>query len=91
VREVEHAALAEQDRVAEVVLESFPELQRVLVDRRAFIPQIVRPDQRRVAGHVAAREPTLLEDSDVGDAVVLHQVVRGRQAMPAAADDHDVV
>ena len=91
VREVEHAALAEQDRVAEVVLEALPQLQRVLVDLGAFIPQIVRPDQRGIAGHVAAREPALLEHGDVGDAVVLHEVMGGRQAVAAAADDHDVV
>ena len=38
VSEVQHAALAEQDRVAEVVLEALPQLQRVLVDLGAFIP-----------------------------------------------------
>ena len=63
----------------------------MLVDRRAFVPQIVRPDQRRIAGHVAAREPALLEHRHVGDPVVLDQVVRSRQSVSAAADDHDVV
>ena len=38
VREVEHAALAEQDRVVEVVLEALPQLEGVLVDRRRSRP-----------------------------------------------------
>jgi hypothetical protein len=91
VREVQHTALAEKDRVAEVVLETLPQLQRVFVDLRTLVPQVVRPDQGRVAGHVAAGEPTLLEHRHVGDAVVLHEIVGGRQAVPAAADDDDVV
>ena len=33
----------------------------------------------------------LLQDRDVGDAMVFGQVVRGRQAMPATTDDDDVV
>ena len=32
VREVQHPALAEQDRVVEVLLQALPQLERVLVD-----------------------------------------------------------
>ena len=91
VREVQHPALAEQDRVAQVLLEALPQLQGVLVDRRALVPQVVRPDQRGVAGHVAARQPAPLQHRDVGDPVVLGQVVRGGEAVAAAADDDHVV
>ena len=91
VREVEHAALAEQDRVVEVVLQALPELEGVLVDGRALVPQVVRPDQGGVAGHVPARQPAPLQHRHVGDPVVLGQVVRGREAVPAAADDDHVV
>ena len=59
--------------------------------RRALVPQVVGPDQGGVAGHVAAGEPAPLQHRDVGDAVVLGQVVRGRQAVAAAADDDHVV
>src|SRR4028118_750989 len=41
VGEVEHAALAEQDRVAEILLEALPQLQRVLVDGRATVHEVV--------------------------------------------------
>jgi hypothetical protein len=82
VGEVQHPALAELEVRAEVLLEPLPELERVLVDRRALVPQVVGTDHRGVAGHVAAREPALLDDADVGDPVVLRQVVGGGQAVP---------
>jgi hypothetical protein len=63
----------------------------VLVERRALVPQIVRPHDRRVAAGIAAAEPALLEHGDIGDAVVFRQIVSGRQAVAAAADDDCVV
>src|SRR6185312_10346225 len=52
---------------------------------------VVGADHRGVAGDVAAGEPALLDDADVGDVVVAREVVGRREAVPAAADDHDVV
>ena len=46
-----------QEVVVELLLQPLPELQRVLVDRRALVPEVVRADDRRVAAHVAAAEP----------------------------------
>ena len=89
--QVQHPALAELEIRAEVLLEALPELQRVLVDGGRLVEQVVRADDRGVAGHVAAAEPSALEDRDVGDAVVLGQVVGGGQAVATAADDHDLV
>ena len=57
VREVEHAALAEEQVVVELRLEPLPQLQRVLVDRGALVPEVVRADDGRVARDVAAGEP----------------------------------
>ena len=91
VGQVDDAALAEQQVVVELLGQPLPELQRVLVDRRRLVPQVVGADHRRVAGDVAAREPAALEDRDVGDPVPLGEVVGRRQAVAAAADDHDVV
>src|SRR2546430_16734979 len=69
----------------------FPELERVFVDRGALIPQVVRSNDRGVAGHVAARQPASLEHRNIGNAVVLRKVVGGGQAMAAGADDDDLV
>src|SRR2546430_11249629 len=69
----------------------FPELERVFVDRGALIPEVVRANDGRVAGHVAACQPASLEHGDIGDAVVLRQVIRRGQTMAAGADDDDLV
>ncbi len=91
VQDVQHALLVELEIPVEVVLEALPQFQGVLVDRGGCVPQVVRADHRRVAGDVAAGEPTLLDDADVRDAVVLGEVVGRRKAVPAAAHDDHVV
>src|SRR5437899_11728467 len=69
----------------------FPELERVFVDRGALSPEVVRANDRGVAGQVAARQPAALEHRNVGDAVVLRKVIRRGQTMAAGADDDDLV
>src|SRR5258705_10079404 len=63
----------------------------MFVKRRAFVEQVVRADDGGIAAGVAAAEPTTLKHGDVGDAVLLCEIVGGREAMPAAADDQYVV
>src|SRR5262249_9157480 len=91
VRQVEHAALAEEQVVVELRFEALPQLQRVLVDRGALVPEVVGADDRGVPCDVPAGEPTALEHGHLGDPVLLREVVRGREAVAAAADDQDVV
>ena len=74
-----------------VLRQPLPQLQRELVEVRVGVEVVVRADDRRVAPGVAAAEPALLEHGDVGDAVLLREVVGGREPVPAAADDDDVV
>src|SRR5438094_1096229 len=69
----------------------FPELERVFVDRGALILEVVRANDGRVAGHVAACQPASLEHGDLGAAVVLRQVIRRGQTMAAGANDDDLV
>src|SRR5947207_9459010 len=91
VHQAEHAALAEQNVVIELLGKVFPELQRVFVDRRALIPEVVRANDGGVAGHVAARQPAPLEHGNIRDVVILRKVVGRCQAMAASADDDDLV
>jgi hypothetical protein len=63
----------------------------VLVDRDALVEQVVRPDDRGVAPGVAAADPALLDDRDVGQSVLGREVVGGAESVPAAADDDRVV
>src|SRR5438128_1459230 len=89
--EVEDATLAEEDVVVELLGESFPELQRMLIDRGAIIPEVVGANDGGVASHVAPRQPAPLQHRNISDAMVLGQVVGGRQAVATRPHDDDVV
>ena len=91
VRERQVAALGVHQVDVELDRKIAPELDRLLVEGDAFRRQIVGADDRGVAGGVAAAEVAPIEHRDVGDAVVAREIVRRREAVTAAADDHDVV
>src|SRR5437016_4270272 len=63
----------------------------MLVEKRGFIPQIIGTDDGRIAGSITAAKIALLDDGDVADAMVLGQIVRRGEAVPACPDDDDVV
>jgi hypothetical protein len=52
---------------------------------------IVGAHDRGVAAGVTAADPALFHHGHVADAVLARQVIGGRQAMRATADDHDVI
>ena len=91
VDQVQHAPLAEHQVVVELLREALPELQRMLVEGGAFVPQVVGADHGGVAPGVAAAEPALLQHRDVGNTVEGGEVVGGGEPVPAGADDDDVV
>jgi len=87
VRQVQDAALTQHHIEIELGRQPFPQLQGMLVDPRARVPQIVGADDRRVAPGVAEPDRAFFQDADIADAVLLGEVIGGRQPMPAAADD----
>ena len=87
VREHHDAALREHDVVVELLRQALPQLEGMLVDGGALVLEVVGADDGGVARRVAAADPPLLEHGDVGEAVLLGEVVGRRQTMPAAADD----
>ncbi len=91
VRQREVAVLREHHVEVEVGRELLVELDALLVERGTLRGAVVRADDRRVAAGGARADVALLEDRDVGDAVVDREVVRRREAVRAAADDDDVV
>ena len=91
VRQHEHAARRIHDVVVEFLRQALPELQRMVVERGRFLPQVVGADDGGVAPGVAAAEPALLQDRDIGEAVLLGEVIGGREPMPAGADDDRVI
>ena len=69
----------------------FPQLHRPFVEGVVAGQHVVGADDRGVAADVAGAEPALLQHRDIGEAMLLGEVIGGRQPMPAAADDDDVV
>src|SRR5580765_6002094 len=63
----------------------------MLVDPRALVPQIVGADDRRVAPGIAEADRPLFQHRDIADPVLLGEIIGGREAMPAAADDDHLV
>src|SRR5690606_6213856 len=64
---------------------------RLFVDRGRWVLKVVRADDGGVAAGIAAAEPALLDDRDIGDAEVLAEIVGGGEAVAAGADDQHVV
>ena len=91
LREANDTALAQQHVEIQRGLQAFPELQRELVDPGARVPEVVAPDDRGVAAHVPEAQPAALDDRDIGDAVVLREVVGRRETMATGAHDDGVV
>ena len=87
----DQAALAQHDVEIELLRETLVELQRKIVEPRAFRIQVIGAHDGGVAPGIAAADPAALEHRHIGDAVILRQVIGGGEAMAAAADDDDVV
>ena len=85
------AALREQQVEVQLLRQALVQLHARVVEARALGRLVVRAQDRRVAPRRARPDVARLEDRDVADPVLLLQVVRGREAVRAAADDHDVV
>ena len=91
VTQVHHPALAEHHVVVDVLRKTFPQLHRLLVQRRGFVPQVVGTHDRRVTPRVAAAEVAALDHRDVTHAMFLGQVVRSGQPVATGADDDHVI
>src|SRR4051794_7566978 len=91
MREREVALLREEQVEVELGGQALVELHAPAVERRALGGAVVGADDRRVAAGRARADVALLEHGHVANAVVSRQVVGGREAVRAAADDHDVV
>ncbi len=91
VRKRQHASLAQHDVKVEFAPETLIELQGMIEKGGALRPEIIRARDLGVATGVAAAEEAFLEHGDVAGAVFVGEIVRGRQAMSAGADDHNII
>ena len=91
VRDNENAALAQHHVEVELARQALVEPERHVVQRDRLGIEIVRAHDRRVAPGVAAAEPALLDHRDARAAMVLREIVGGREAVAAPADHDEVV
>ena len=91
VGEGEVAAFAEHHVEVQVVRHRVVEVEAAVVERHAFRRQIVRAHDGGVPARPAAAEVLLVDDRNVGDAMVRCEVVRRGESVDTAADDHHVV
>ena len=90
VRERQVTLLREQEVVVELLRELLVQPERLLVEGHALGRPVVRTNDRGVAAGSTGAHVALVEDGDVTDAA-LGELVRDREPVGAAADDHDVV
>ena len=88
---IDDAALADHRVVVEVPLQALPELHRPFVEAFIAGQQIIGADDGRVASGIAGADPVLFQHGDIGDAVHLGEIMRGGEAVAAAADNDHVV
>ena len=91
VREGQVPVLREHEVEVELLREALVQRHALAVELGALGGAVVRADDRRVPAGCPGADVRLLEDADVLDPVVLREVVRGREPVRAAADDHHVV
>ena len=85
------AALGQHDVVIQVLLQPFPQFQRMRIEFRIARQKVIGPHNRGIAPHIAAADIALFQHGDVFQPMLLGQVIGRRQPMPAAADDDDIV
>ena len=89
--EPEHTTWIKEDVVIQLIGKGRPETKRMVVQGHALVAEVIGADDRRIPDGIAATKPAALNDRDVGETVVLGEVVRRREAVKPTAHDHDVV
>ena len=91
MRHMHDAARTKHDIIVQFLAKAGPEAQRMSVDTRTFVLEIVRADDCCVASDVAAAQPAFFEHGDPRHAVFLSHIVSGCEAVAAGANDYGVV
>ena len=84
-------ARAEHDVIVQVLAQRLVKAACLLEDRRRGILEIIRADDRGIAPGIAATQPALLDNRDIGDAEILAKVIGRGKTMAASADDNDII
>ena len=77
--------------VIEIRLQPFPKLQGMRIEFRVSGQKVIGPNNGCVAPNIATANVAFLQHSNALEPIFLCQIVGGRQAMPAASDDYNVI
>ncbi len=91
VIEIEDAALADHGIVVDVQLQALPQFHGEFIEGNVAGKEIVGADDGGVAPHIAEAYESLLQYCNIGNAVLLGDIIGGREAMPSTADDEGIV
>ena len=91
VRQPEQPRGGTEQVVVELLREPHVEVEALFEERDRLRHLVIRSQDGRVAARRARSDVAALEHADVRDPVARGEVVGGREAVPAAADDDDVV
>ena len=91
LRQHHHPARAEHDVIVQLLTQVFVQAACLFVQSRGWVLQVIRSDDCGISTCVAAAQPAFFDHSNILDAIVLAQIVRGRQSVTASTDDDDVI
>jgi len=91
VEQVDEATRRVHGVVVEILLHVLPQFQGVGIELGIAGQEVVGAHDGGVAAHIAAADIALLDHRDIGDSMVLGEVVSRGQPVPAAADDDDII
>src|SRR6266851_4848951 len=85
------ALLREHDVVGQFERKPLVELDALVVKSDALGSAIIGPDDRRIAAAGPAAKIAFVEQGNIGDTMVLAEVISDGQPMNAGADDYHVI
>ena len=91
MEQVQDPALADHRVVIQVLLQPFPQLQRPFIEMMILRHHVVGAHDRGVAPRIAHADQAALQHGDIGEAMLLGQIVGSGQPVAAAADDDHII
>ena len=91
VAQGEVSLLAEHQVVIQFLGKVFIQFQTLIIEEDAFLCPVIGSQDCSISSRPPVTNELLLDDGDVGDAMVFGKVVGGRQTMGTATDDHDII
>ena len=83
--------LTEHHVVVKIVAQVFPELERMFIKLTVAGKHVVGADNGGVTPRIPTTKPAFFHDGDIGDTMVLREIIRGSEPVQSGTDNHDIV